>query len=91
MTKKTFKLIEHDGRFYFAATTVAARKVEIPLDFLGEGEWKVCIYADDPERTPSDAKVLKVSARSVSKSDGRMEFALCDEGGAVAIFERSRP
>ena len=76
----------HDGRFYFAATTVGARTVDLPLDFLGDGEWKMTVYADDPAKTPSDAKALSVSTRSVRKS-GRESFALCAEGGAVAIFE----
>ena len=77
----------HDGRFYFAATTVDAREVELDLGLLGEGEWKVRIYADDPAKTPSDAKALAVSERTVSARDGKLSFALCAEGGAVAIFE----
>ena len=48
------------------------------------------VYADDPARTPSDAKALSVSERSVRKS-GRESFALCDEGGAVAVFEPVNP
>ena len=76
----------HDGRFYFAATTVSARTVDLDLGFLGDGEWKMSVYADDPARTPSDAKALSVSTRTVRKS-GRESFALCDEGGAVAIFD----
>ena len=48
------------------------------------------VYADDPARTPSDAKALSVSERSVRKS-GRESFALCDEGGAVAVFEPANP
>lgn len=41
-------------------------------------------------RTPSDAKALSVCERSVRKS-GRESFALCDEGGAVAVFEPANP
>ena len=78
----------HDGRFYFAATTVAPREVALTLDFLGDGEWSVRIYADDPEKTPSDAKALAISERMVSARDGRMTFTLLSEGGVVAIFER---
>ena len=78
----------HDGRFYFAATTVAPREVTLALDFLGDGEWSARLYADDPEKTPSDAKALAVSERPVSARDGRMTFALSSEGGAVAIFAR---
>ena len=78
----------HDGRFYFAATTVAPREVTLALDFLGDGEWSARLYADDPEKTPSDAKALAVSEWTVSARDGQMTFALSSEGGAVAIFER---
>ena len=41
-------------------------------------------------RTPSDAKALSVSTHSVRKG-GRESFALCDEGGAVAVFEPANP
>ncbi|MBQ6140208.1 MAG: glycoside hydrolase family 97 C-terminal domain-containing protein, partial [Kiritimatiellae bacterium] len=75
---------------YFAATTVGARTIDLDLGFLGDGEWKMTVYADDPVRTPSDAKSLSVSERSVRKS-GQASFALCDEGGAVAVFEPVNP
>ena len=80
----------HDGRFYFAATTVRARTIDLDFGFLGDGEWKMSVYADDPAKTPSDAKALSVSTRTVRKG-GRESFALCDEGGAVAIFEPVNP
>ena len=48
------------------------------------------VYADDPARTPSDAKALSVSTRSVRKG-GRESFTMCDEGGAVALFEPGNP
>ncbi len=78
----------HDGRFYFAATTVTARTVDLPLDFLGEGSWKMTVYADDPVRTPSDAKAVSISERNVARG-GSERFTLCGEGGAVAVFERA--
>jgi len=77
----------HDGRFYFAATTVDARTVDLPLDFLGDGEWKMTVYADDPVRTPSDAKAISIVSRTVRRN-GTERFAMCAEGGAVAVFER---
>jgi len=77
----------HDGRFYFAAITVKRRNIDLDLGFLDGGEWKMSVYADDPEMTPSDAKVLAVGTRSV-KSGEKVSFGMCDEGGAVAVFER---
>ena len=76
----------HDGRFYFAATSVKARNIDLPLDFLGDGEWEMSVFADDPVRTPSDAKAISVGVRSVRK-DGKESFSLCDEGGVVAVFK----
>ena len=78
----------HDGRFYFAATTVDSRTVALSLDFLGGGEWKMTVYADDPVRTPADAKAISIGSRTVRRG-GTEHFAMCGEGGAVAVFERS--
>lgn len=78
----------HDGRFYFAAFTVKRRTVDLKLDFLGEGDWTMSVFADDPELTPADAKELDCGTRRVRKG-GSVSFGLLDEGGAVAIFEKS--
>ena len=45
------------------------------------------VYADDPARTPSDAKALSIVSRTVRKG-GKERFAMCAEGGAVAVFVR---
>ena len=76
-----------DGRFYFAAFTAKRRNIDLKLDFLGDGAWKMCVFADDPELTPDDAKAMALGSRTVKKGD-KIGFALFDEGGAVAIFER---
>ena len=80
----------HDGRFYYAAMTVDRRSIELPLDFLGEGEWNVVTYADDLKRTPADAKALSVIGRRVRKGD-RLRFDLCGEGGVLAVFSKATP
>jgi alpha-glucosidase len=76
-----------DGRFYYAATTVAPRTLEQKLDFLGDGEWTMTTYADDPAKTPADAKAIAIATRKVRKGDV-VSFALCPEGGAVAVFAK---
>ena len=76
-----------DGRFYYAATTVARRELALTLDFLGEGEWTMAVYADDPARTPQDANAISCTARTVRRGE-TVRFALGDEGGAVAVFAR---
>ena len=77
----------HDGRFYFAAFTAKHRNIDLKLDFLGEGEWTMKVYADDPELTPADATEISIGERAVKKGD-LVGFSLVDEGGAVAVFKR---
>ncbi len=77
----------HDGRFYYAAITVAPRRAELALDFLGVGDWEMSVFADDPTRTPSDACAIRLERRPVRKG-GHIAFDLQGEGGAVAIFRR---
>lgn len=77
----------HDGRFYFAAFTVKRRNLDLKLDFLGDGEWKMRVFADDPELTPGDAKAVAIGERKVKRGDS-IGFWMFDAGGAVAIFER---
>ena len=77
----------HDGRFYFAAFTVKRQLVDLKLDFLGDGEWKMEVFADDPELTPGDAKAIALASRKVKKNQVT-SFEMLDEGGAVAIFTK---
>ena len=76
-----------DGSFYFAALTVKKRSVDFKLDFLGEGEWEMQVFADDPELTPGDPKAIALASRKVRKGQP-MGFDLLAEGGAVAIFRK---
>ncbi|MBR4613850.1 MAG: glycoside hydrolase family 97 catalytic domain-containing protein, partial [Kiritimatiellae bacterium] len=77
-----------DGRFYFAGLTVNRRRVELPLDFLPEGEWRMEVFADDPVRTPDDPKAIRLAESRVSRGQA-ISFDMVDEGGAVAIFSRA--
>lgn len=77
-----------DGRFYFAGLTVNRRRVELPLDFLLEGEWRMEVFADDPSRTPDDPKAIRLAESRVSREQA-ISFDMVDEGGAVAIFSRA--
>ena len=74
-----------DGSFYFAAMTVEKRSVELDLGLIGEGRWTMEAYADDPERTPTDAKAVKTIRREVRHGE-KVRFDLLDEGGVVAIL-----
>ena len=77
-----------DGRLYYAATTVRRRELALALDFLGAEDWTMAVYADDPARTPADAKAIACTSRTVRRGE-TVRFALCDEGGAVAVFTRN--
>jgi len=77
----------HDGRFYYASFTAKRRNADLKLDFLGDGEWMMRVFADDSELTPGDAKEIALGERKVKKGD-RIGFCLRAEGGAVAIFEK---
>ena len=76
-----------DGRFYFAAFTVKKRNLDVRLDFLGEGSWRMRVFADDPELTWGDAKSIALGERPVKKGD-LIGFSMVDEGGAVAVFDK---
>ena len=76
-----------DGRFYFAAFTVKKRNLDVRLDFLGEGPWRMRVFADDPELTWGDAKAIALGERPVKKGD-LIGFSMVDEGGAVAVFDK---
>ena len=77
----------HEGKFYFAAMTVDAREISLKLDFLGEGAWAMRVFADDPAKTPADAKAIRLEERVVTK-DEAIAVSLCNEGGAVVILEK---
>ena len=74
-----------DGRRYLAAITAGARRLALPLSFLGEGRWRMTLYADDPEANANDARALRVLTREVSDKD-TLELDLAPVGGAVAVF-----
>ncbi len=78
--------LARDGRWYVAAMTVASRKLEVKLDFLGSGSRRATIYVDDPVKTPVDAKALSVNERKVTAAD-TLTLDLCNEGGAVVIID----
>ena len=46
-------------------------------------------YADDSARMPTDAKAIACTSRTVRRGE-TVRFALCDEGGALAVFTRHR-
>ncbi len=78
-----------DKSWYLTGITVKARTLPVKLDFLPGGTYLAQLYVDDPEKTPTDAKTLKMETRCVSATD-TMTLELVDEGGAVVKFTRER-
>lgn len=78
-----------DGRFYVAVQTVRPRKVDVKLDFLGEGTLTARLFADDPAKTPKDANALLERTQAVTRGD-HLTFDCCGEGGGVAILSGRR-
>ena len=75
-----------DGRRYLAAITAGARRLTLPLAFLGSGRWQMTLYSDDPKANSTDARALCVSRREVSATDS-LALDLAPISGAVALFE----
>lgn len=69
-----------------ALTGIQEREIEVPLDFLGEGEWEMELLSDTSE-TPSDPNRLAIT-KQIVKSGDVLKLHLCTEGGAAARFLR---
>jgi hypothetical protein len=75
-------LARRDGREWFVGAGVAgaARMVEVPLAFLGDGDWTADIYREGPG-DPHDSVV--VEGRQVTGRD-RLEVPVAENGGFAA-------
>jgi alpha-glucosidase len=59
-----------------------ARKVSVPLSFLGGGSWKADLWLDGDK-----PDVVRPDRRSVSASDA-LDLDLAAAGGAAAVVKR---
>ena len=57
----------------------SATTLELPLDFLGRGEYRLTQLGDAPDRDDAWQR----TERTVKRSD-RVKIALCSGGGCVA-------
>lgn len=62
--------------------------MEIPLDFLGSGQYEEQLFADGPD-ADKVATSLTITTQQVLSGD-KLKLHLAP-GGAVAIFTRIRP
>jgi alpha-glucosidase len=75
----------HGDAWYLGAmTNWDARDLDVPLDFLGSGEYQAQIFADGPE-AETNAKSLAIIARTIKAAD-HLTLHLASGGGAAVIF-----
>ncbi len=75
----------HGKKWYLAAITDRnARELPVPLNFLGEGDWKVALWEDAPDSGENAEHMVK-NQKTVRRSD-TLQLKLAPSGGAVAIF-----
>jgi alpha-glucosidase len=73
-----------DDWFLGAMTNWDGRDLEVPLNFLGPGEFEAQIFADGAD-ADKDAKSLAISTGRVRASD-KLKLHLAPGGGAAVIF-----
>ena len=70
-----------DSWYVGAMTNWEARDLEVPLDFLGEGDYQATIFADGPNAA-TDGTSLDISKKTVKAGD-RLLLRLAPGGGAA--------
>ncbi len=79
----------HDEDWFLGSmTNWDARDLEIPLGFLGSGEFEAQIFADGAD-ADKVATSLTISKRTV-KPDEKLSIHLAPGGGAAVIFTRAK-
>ena len=79
-----------DGRIYYAVISAKERKVDQKFTFLGPGQWRMTLYADDMQKSRKDARVVRVVKRTVTAANA-LALDVAPIGGAVAVFEPAAP
>jgi alpha-glucosidase len=67
-------------------TNESARRLTIPLDFLGDGVWRATIYADGPAAPRAWQTPVAMSERTVRRGES-LELLLGPSGGQAILFE----
>ena len=73
-----------DSWYVGAMTNWEARPLELPLGFLGAGEFEATIFADGPDAA-TEGTSLDISKRTVTAGD-RLTLKLAPGGGAAVIL-----
>lgn len=81
--EKFMTVARRKGDRWFVGTIVnEARELEIPLDFLGPGQFTAKIYSENPE----DKKLVSIESREVNSSSKLTATMSSGSGHAVWIF-----
>jgi alpha-glucosidase len=73
--------------FLGAMTNEAARRLSVPLGFLGEGRWRARIFADGAPGAEARLTPVEITTREVART-GVLDLALAPSGGQAVLFER---
>jgi alpha-glucosidase len=76
----------HGSDWYVGAITDAARKLTVPLAFLGQGAFEATVYADTPESAQKPT-AIGITPRKVSAgATGTLALDLAPGGGAAIVI-----
>ena len=79
---------QSDNWYIGAVTNEEAREINIPLDFLGEGEWQATIYADAADADwQTNPYASSIETRQMSADDA-LKIRLATGGGCAIRFAK---
>lgn len=67
-----------------AMTNEASRKITVPMNFLGSGDWRARVWQDGADMNRIKTSTSKVGSRT------SLPLTLAGSGGAVAVFTPQR-
>ncbi len=77
-----------DTWYLGAMTNWDSRDLEVPLDFLGSGEYEARIFTDGPD-ADQNAKSLSTTSKTVKRGE-KLSLHLASGGGAAVMFTPSK-
>jgi alpha-glucosidase len=77
--------------WFVGAMTDTARKLAIPLGFLGDGVFEATVFSDAPESAVTPTKIAITPVRLVPKKGGAKLAVDLVPGGGAAIYIRPAP
>ena len=82
-----FSLLRRKGNdWYYGAITATDRELELPLDFLGDGEYEATIYSDN-NKSREDARNITIE-KITAKSTDMLLIKMIKGGGQAVVFKK---